>query len=58
MTLKPSDYDKNGDIIPDGFNPYVPCRYRTDNDECIKTNEDCFIDDVPRNCPILRGEKK
>lgn len=38
----------------DDFNSFVSCKYRTDNSECVRTNDDCFIDDVPWSCPLLR----
>lgn len=40
---------------PVDFNTYVHCRYRTENSECEKTNDDCFIDDVPWSCPLKRA---
>lgn len=43
---------------PIDFNIYVPCRYRTQNSECEKTTDDCFIDNVPCNCPLMKGDKE
>lgn len=40
---------------PIDFNIYVPCRYRTQNNKCEKTNDDCIIDNVPCNCPLMKG---
>lgn len=41
---------------PVDFNVFIPCQYRTDNNKCVGTNDDCFIDNVPANCPLLLKE--
>ena len=43
---------------PIEFDIYVPCRYRTENNECGKTNESCCIDNTPCNCPLMKGGEK
>ena len=37
---------------------YISCKYRTENCECELTNDDCFPDDIPWSCPLMREVKK
>lgn len=34
------------------------CLYRSENSECELTNDDCFPDDIPWNCPFGKGGKE